>query len=154
MKKKFLSIPFCLLGLFPIQGQPSDSINIQVKHLLDIINAKETFTTILSEQLAEMGEGDFAQAFMEEITSRYQEIEVNLISLYANHFTKEEIMASPEFYSSDIGRSILKKTQIIEWEVMKFMEAWSENIAEKTFLKLDSINQELFLSPTNYCHNL
>ncbi len=153
MKKIFLSLPFCLLGLLPIQGQSSDSIKIQVKHLLDIIYAEETFKNLLSEHLAELGEGEFTQAVLEEITSRYQEIEDTLISLYTIHFTKDEIMASLEFYSSDIGRSIIKKSQIVEWEIMKFMEVWSENIAEKTYLKLDSINRELFLSPTNSCHD-
>ncbi|EGR1126331.1 DUF2059 domain-containing protein, partial [Vibrio cholerae] len=48
---------------------------------------------------------------LEEVT--WEKFEPYMISIYSNHFSEEELKGMIDFYSSDVGQSILKKMPVV-----------------------------------------
>ncbi|ENM3879738.1 DUF2059 domain-containing protein, partial [Vibrio cholerae] len=48
---------------------------------------------------------------LEEVT--WEKFEPYMITIYSNHFSEEELKGMIDFYSSDVGQSILKKMPVV-----------------------------------------
>ncbi|EOX4227278.1 DUF2059 domain-containing protein, partial [Vibrio cholerae] len=53
---------------------------------------------------------------LEEVT--WEKFEPYMITIYSNHFSEEELKGMIDFYSSDVGQSILKKMPVVMQESM------------------------------------
>ncbi|GHW87668.1 hypothetical protein VCSRO104_3693 [Vibrio cholerae] len=63
---------------------------------------------------------------LEEVT--WEKFEPYMISIYSNHFSEEELKGMIDFYSSDVGQSILKKMPVVMQESMLMSQSMLQRI--------------------------
>ncbi|GIC06647.1 hypothetical protein VCSRO97_3525 [Vibrio cholerae] len=63
---------------------------------------------------------------LEEVT--WGKFEPYMISIYSNHFSEEELKGMIDFYSSDVGQSILKKMPVVMQESMLMSQSMLQRI--------------------------
>ena len=63
---------------------------------------------------------------LEEVT--WEKFEPYMITIYSNHFSEEELKGMIDFYSSDVGQSILKKMPVVMQESMLMSQSMLQRI--------------------------
>jgi len=143
---KIISLLFAILTIFISDVQAQDTIEDKIQKILELTGAKEQFNLVIDQLITLEQENNqiLDESFFDKFRERakekgFDEISRKLMPVYLKHFTEEEIDGLIEFYESDIGKSLIKKTPLIMSESMEIGAEWGgqigKEIAEEVFLK-------------------
>lgn len=137
MKKLAPIFTILLVSMFSnVSGQDAPSVSPEkteaVKKLFDVMKMKETMSATMSagldpqlQQMAQLGvsEAGLAKmkkemiAFLEEVMA-WDSIEGELINLYAETFSVDELNAISEFYATPAGQKMIENTPALTGKSM------------------------------------
>jgi uncharacterized protein len=141
-----------------IQAKPIDAAkDADIRSLLELVgardqvqdgvnNATEQFRQNLLETVPNNDKG---QAFVDTFLATYQkkfdanQVSDQLVGIYDNHFTEEEIKGLLQFYGSPLGQKVASEMPKITREVLAASRAASNRAAKETLQALRTQNPEI-----------
>ena len=77
-----------------------------------------------------------------KIVPRRADLEKEAAQIYAKAFSKEELTAIAEFYSSDAGKKLIENGPLVIREVVKAAEIWSSGMARDLRVNVSKVLEE------------
>lgn len=77
-----------------------------------------------------------------KIVPRRADLEKEAAQIYAKSFTKEELTAIAEFYSSPTGKKLIENGPLVTREVIKAAEIWSSGVARDLNVNVNKVLEE------------
>ena len=77
-----------------------------------------------------------------KIVPRRGDLEKEAAQIYAKAFSKEELTAIAEFYSSDAGKKLIENGPLVIREVVKAAEIWSSGMARDLRVNVSKVLEE------------
>ncbi|HGS5379191.1 TPA: DUF2059 domain-containing protein [Vibrio cholerae] len=106
-----------------------DSMMDSMRHHIEnsMLNVQQQLNVTESEKpLFEEYYKNVNKLVLEEVT--WEKFEPYMITIYSNYFSEEELKGMIDFYSSDVGQSILKKMPVVMQESMLMSQSMLQRI--------------------------
>ena len=126
------------------QQQPSPAALASAKELVEIIGAAREFDPIVTGVIVQTATtylqsnpalskdlNDIVELLVSEFLPRRTELQNEVIRLYAQRLTEQEIKDALTFYKSPLGKKLLNESQYIVGESMKRADAWATKFREE-----------------------
>ncbi len=159
MKHKFASLFFaCLAGLIspcscPAQEKPAASETATdaetaalVKKVMEVSQVKSTMEKSIGTMIeqgkkaagpnADKLPPEFWPEVEKELRKQLPALLDTIVPLYAKHFTKSDLNALIDFYTSPAGRKLAEKQPLILQESMMAGSAWGEKIGRQVMERI------------------
>ena len=135
----------CLIFAGPARTQqPSPATLATAKELVDIIGAAREFEPIVTGVIVQTATtflnsnpalskdlNDIVESLVSEFLPRRDEVKSDIIKLYAQRLTDQELKDALTFYKSPVGKKLLTESQAILGETMKRADAWAAKFREE-----------------------
>jgi hypothetical protein len=129
----------CLVFAGPARTQqPSPATLATAKELVDIIGASRDFDPIVTGVIVQTATtflnsnpalakdlNDIAELLVSEYLPRRDEVKNDMIRLYAQRLTDQELKDALAFFKAPLGKKLLAENQIILSETAKRADAWA-----------------------------
>lgn len=146
-----MATAICLMSANPARAQPAPSANqlAQAKELVDIIGASREFESISTAIVVQTASNflqanpalakdlnEIAEQLVAEFLPRRQEIQTEVIKLYATRMTEPELKQVLDFYRSNVGKKLLSEVQNIRTEAAKKADALALKLREEVGIRV------------------
>jgi hypothetical protein len=131
------------------QQQPSPTSMLLAKELVEAKSAMQLFNPVISGVIEYHRNlftqtnpnlarelSDVAQKLHAEFASRRADLERQIVRIYAQHFTEQELKEAVAFYRSPLGRKLIVEEPKALDESMKLANEWSGKLAEEVIVKM------------------
>jgi len=108
-----------------------------VKKLLNVTNQTSAVTTSIIDSIeavkknASPSQVDLLNADEKEINKSAKDLEAKIVTIYASHFTSNEIEGILEFFKTPVGSKFISEQTAIQTEIAAAAQVWSQNIQQK-----------------------
>jgi hypothetical protein len=79
---------------------------------------------------------EIAAKLRSDLQPRFKEVENEVATLYAQHFTEEELKEILAFYQSPVGKKVLQEQPKVVDGSMKFAQDWANKLSEEVTAKM------------------
>lgn len=127
------------LSSFAVKAQDSTKIR-HIRQLMEITGAAKMGEQMMTNMVASYKQNfpaattEFWEAFMKE--ADMSQLMEQIIPIYAESFTDDDIQQMLAFYKTPIGRKMIEKMPIIMQQSMQLGGQWGKQLSEKVFEKL------------------
>jgi len=125
MKKTTITIALIIIGFLNISAQEKNDAEQLVKLL------HESRIERGSEQVSEMLLEDKREAFTKEAAQTEKDLLNELANIYKAAFTAEEIQSIITFYSTPVGKKLLKNQEELQSKIIVKIQDWEMKLIEK-----------------------
>jgi len=134
---KAIGLAICLSVSGFTQAEPAKAESI--KRLMDVTGAGEMGVQVIDQLLPAMKQmvPDAPDQFWVDVRKEINadELENELIPLYQKHLTEEDVRALNAFYTSPVGRKMIRIQPVIMQESMMMGQRWGQDLARKIIAK-------------------
>jgi hypothetical protein len=99
-----------------------------------VIRAKDTL--LQANPMLEADLNASAQTVRREIQPRLDEVKTQMATVYATHFSEQELKEVLAFYQSPLGAKVLKTEPRILEQTMGFADKWARELADEVLMKM------------------
>jgi|TARA_B100001964_G_C13695643_1_gene363731 hypothetical protein len=137
MNKNLLMVLILILFTIPAYAQRASSQSI--KELLDKTQAGDMGIQVMNQMLPSLkvmvpdAPDNFWREFMAGVNS--DDLVEMIIPIYQKYLTEKDISELNKFYSSPVGKKLIRYQPIIMQESMTVGQRWGENIAKEVLKK-------------------
>ena len=137
MNKNLLIVLILILFTIPAYAQRASSQSI--KELLDKTQAGDMGIQVMNQMLPSLkvmvpdAPDNFWREFMAGVNS--DDLVEMIIPIYQKYLTEKDISELNKFYSSPVGKKLIRYQPIIMQESMTVGQRWGENIAKEVLKK-------------------
>ncbi|MEL6143536.1 MAG: DUF2059 domain-containing protein, partial [Bacteroidota bacterium] len=110
----------------------------------EVSNSRANFETSIQQmidlqkdQLGTILPDVFFERFLEESKTGFDSLIVDLIPIYQDTYTKEEVKGLIAFYQTDLGKAMLEKTPLVMQASMQVGAAWGERMALRIMQEIE-----------------
>lgn len=146
--KRIILLSIILLNILTVSSQTTK--RDKIVELIDLIQTDKRIEMLMDEMLNSiLTENSIDDSiFWNKYKERFQELyyksmKGDLINLYDNHLSMEQVDHVHDFYASELGQSCLRSMEKLMIEAMNIGSKYGEIIAEEIF-KEDSARKESF----------
>jgi hypothetical protein len=155
---KRIILVFLVVSFF--QGAKSQTEKIEkIKTLIEILNPEERMIKNLNEIIGSQIEySTIDSMFWDEYKTRFYSLikdSINplLISIYDKYYTAEEITAMYTFYSTDIGKKTLVKSDSLLKDFLVIGAKYGQRVVDQIFLERTKEIEKDLKYKMNYVHS-
>lgn len=149
-----------VMVLVTMVGQ-AQTLDQKIERLLEAQKAVEAFQDLAANLVVEQKEqyDDINPAFWDSLLSEIatdgdDQLMARMVPIYRDRYTVEEIDYLLDFYTSDIGLSIQKKSTPIKQMMTDTGVKWGEEIAARILAKAQEVDAQLFAKELTGCEDL
>lgn len=112
-----------------VRGVPNEKSEV-ILELLKITGALDVGNQVMGKMLETMMDGEderkrkIAEAFASKLDMH--ELTDQMVMLYADHFTTEEVQAIVAFFKSEVGQKLVAETPAMMEKSMKLGQMWAQ----------------------------
>jgi hypothetical protein len=138
-----------LAGSAHAQQQPSATSLILARELVEAKSAMRLFNPVISGIIEHHRNlfmqtnpnlardlNEVAQKMHAELASRRVELEQQIVRVYAQYFTEQELKDAVAFYRTPLGKKLISEEPKALDESMKVANEWSNKLAEEVIAKM------------------
>lgn len=133
-----------LVLLLPLPARASDvdpALERDIRTLLALTGTQALMSQMLDQMMANFATmPGMTDSLARELRAemRVEELEGEVVAIYARHFTREDIAALVAFYQSPVGKKLVAEQPVILQESMAAGQAWGMQAAQRVTLRLQS----------------
>ena len=79
---------------------------------------------------------EIAAKMRTDLSPRFSELTNEVATLYASHFTEDELKQILKFYQSPVGKKLLSQQTIVVDASMKFAQTWANKLSDEVVAKM------------------
>ena len=138
-----------MAGSAHAQQQPSATSLILARELVEAKSAMRLFNPVISGIIEHHRNlfmqtnpnlardlNEVAQKMHAELASRRVELEQQIVRVYAQYFTEQELKDAVAFYRTPLGKKLISEEPKALDESMKVANEWSNKLAEEVIAKM------------------
>jgi hypothetical protein len=138
-----------LAGASIAQQQPTPTAMLLAKELVEAKSAMRLFNPLISGVIEyhrnlftqtnpNLGRelSEVAQQLHTELVARRADLEQQIVRIYAQHFTEQELKQAVAFYRTPLGKKLIAEEPKALDESMKLANEWSSKLAEEVIAKM------------------
>ncbi len=144
-----VALGVCFAGAAHAQQQPSATSLILARELVEAKGAMRLFTPVISGVIEyhrslftqtnpNLGRelNEVAQKIHAELAARRVELEQQIVRVYAQYFTEQELKEAVAFYKTPLGKKLISEEPRALDESMKVANEWSGKFAEEVIARM------------------
>ena len=129
--------------------QPSANALAQAKELADIVGATREFESMPTAVIVQTASNylqsnpalakdlnEIAETLVQEFLPRRNEVPNEIVKLFAQRFTEQELKDAIAFYKGPLGKKLLTENSNILRESVKVADAWAAKFREEVATRL------------------
>jgi hypothetical protein len=138
-----------LAGASIAQQQPTPTSMLLAKELVEAKSAMRLFGPLISGVIEyhrnlftqtnpNLGRelSEVAQQLHSELSSRRADLEQQIVRIYAQHFTEQELKQAVAFYRTPLGKKLIAEEPKALDESLKIANEWSGKLAEEVIVRM------------------
>jgi hypothetical protein len=138
-----------LVGASNAQQQPTPTAILLAKELVEAKSAMRLFDPLISGVIEyhrnlftqtnpNLGRelSEVAQKLHSELAARRADLEQQIVRIYAQHFTEQELKQAVAFYRTPLGKKLITEEPKALDESLKLANEWSGKLAEEVIAKM------------------
>jgi hypothetical protein len=146
-----LAATLCLIFASPARAQPQPSAShlAVAKELVNIVGATRQFDSIVTGVIVQIASNylqsnsalakdlnEIVELLVGEYLPRRDEMQNEVIRLYASRLTEQEIKDVLTFYKSPLGKKMLNESQYVLGESLNRADVWATKFREEVAVRL------------------
>jgi hypothetical protein len=146
------TIAVALVAFIPAahpQPKPSTAAMTTAHELINVTGATALFTPLIAGVIEQAkilylqqdpalakDLNEIAAKMRTDLSPRFSELTNEVATLYASHFTEDELKQILKFYQSPVGKKLLSQQTIVVEASMKFAQSWANKLSDEVVAKM------------------